>query len=136
MKKLILFSTVICLLCSANVVFAEDFDSLEGITAAQKQQLTQIQYNFKQENNSLETRIMEYNNKIEQVKNDKDKTTEQAALLTSAYERNLSTLKTQQKLLEQKTDNLYKSVLTDEQYNQYKAQQTNVQDSFNKFLQK
>ena len=75
-------------------------------------------------------------NTFAQVKNDKDKTPEQVLLLTSAYERNLSTLKTQQKVLEQKTDAMYKSVLTPEQYNQYKAQQLNVQDSFNNFLQK
>ena len=136
MKKTTLFLGIIALLASSVSVFAESFDSLENITSAQKQKLTQIQYNYKQENNSLEMRIMDYNNKIAQVKNDKDKTPEQVSLLTSAYERNLSTLKTQQKVLEQKTDAMYKSVLTPEQYNQYKAQQLNVQDSFNNFLQK
>ena len=136
MKKTTLFLGIIALLASSVSVFAEGFDSLENITSAQKQKLTQIQYNYKQENNSLEMRIMDYNNKIAQVKNDKDKTPEQVLLLTSAYERNLSTLKTQQKVLEQKTDAMYKSVLTPEQYNQYKAQQLNVQDSFNNFLQK
>ncbi len=136
MKKTTLFLGIIALLASSVSVFAEGFDSLENITSAQKQKLTQIQYNYKQENNSLEMRIMDYNNKIAQVKNDKDKTPEQVSLLTSAYERNLSTLKTQQKILEQKTDAMYKSVLTPEQYNQYKAQQLNVQDSFNNFLQK
>lgn len=136
MKKTTLLLGIITILASSASVFAEGFDSLENITPAQKQKLTQIQYNYKQENNSLEMRIMDYNNKIAQVKNDKDKTPEQVSLLTSAYERNLSTLKTQQKILEQKTDAMYKSVLTPEQYNQYKAQQLNVQDSFNNFLQK
>ena len=136
MKKTTLLLGIIAILASSASVFAEGFDSLENITPAQKQKLTQIQYNYKQENNSLEMRIMDYNNKIAQVKNDKDKTPEQVSLLTSAYERNLSTLKTQQKILEQKTDAMYKSVLTPEQYNQYKAQQLNVQDSFNNFLQK
>lgn len=136
MKKTTLFLGIIALLASSVSVFAEGFDSLENITSAQKQKLTQIQYNYKQENNSLEMRIMDYNNKIAQVKNDPDKTPEQVTLLTSAYERNLSTLKTQQKILEQKTDAMYKSILTPEQYNQYKAQQINVQDSFNNFLQK
>ena len=136
MKKTTLLLGIIAILASSASVFAYGFDSLENITPAQKQKLTQIQYNYKQENNSLEMRIMDYNNKIAQVKNDKDKTPEQVSLLTSAYERNLSTLKTQQKILEQKTDAMYKSVLTPEQYNQYKAQQLNVQDSFNNFLQK
>ncbi len=136
MKKTTLLLGVMAVLASSGIVFAEGFDSLDGITPVQMQKLTKIQYNFKQENNSLEMRIMDYNNKIAQVKNDPDKTPEQVTLLTSAYERNLSTLKTQQKILEQKTDAMYKSILTPEQYNQYKAQQINVQDSFNNFLQK
>ncbi len=136
MKKTTLLLGVMAILASSGIVFAEGFDSLDGITPVQMQKLTKIQYNFKQENNSLEMRIMDYNNKIAQVKNDPDKTPEQVTLLTSAYERNLSTLKTQQKILEQKTDAMYKSILTPEQYNQYKAQQINVQDSFNNFLQK
>ena len=137
MKKTTLLLGIIAILASSSAtVFAEGFDSLENITPSQKQKLTQIQYNYKQENNSLEMRIMDYNNKIAQVKNDKDKTPEQVSLLTSAYERNLSTLKTQQKILEQKTDSMYKSVLTPNQYNQYRLQQINVQDSFNNFLQK
>ena len=136
MKRTAILIGIATFFAFSGVVFAEGFDSLEGLTPAQMQKLTQIQYNFKQENNSLEMRIMDYNNKIAQVKNDKDKTPEQVSLLTSAYERNLSTLKTQQKILEQKTDAMYKSVLTPEQYNQYKAQQLNVQDSFNNFLQK
>ena len=136
MKKTALLIGIATIFAFSGVVFAEGFDSLEGLTPAQMQKLTQIQYNFKQENNSLEMRIMDYNNKIAQVKNDKDKTPEQVSLLTSAYERNLSTLKTQQKILEQKTDSMYKSVLTPKQYNQYKLQQINVQDSFNNFLQK
>ncbi len=136
MKKTTLLIGVMALLASSSVAIAEGFDSLENITPAQKQKLTQIQYNYKQENNSLETRIMDYNNKINQVKNDPDKTPEQVSLLTSAYERNLATLKAQQKVLEQKTDSMYKSILTPEQYNQYKVQQINVQNSFDNFLKK
>ena len=136
MKKTTLLIGIVALLASSSLAFAEGFDSLENITPAQKQKLTQIQYNYKQENNSLEMRIMDYNNKINQVKNDPDKTPEQVSLLTSAYERNLATLKAQQKVLEQRTDSMYKSILTPEQYNQYKVQQINVQDSFNNFLQK
>ena len=136
MKRTAILIGIATFFAFSGVVFAEGFDSLEGLTPAQMQKLTQIQYNFKQENNSLEMRIMDYNNKIAQVKNDKDKTPEQVSLLTSAYERNLSTLKTQQKILEQKTDSMYKSVLTPNQYNQYRLQQINVQDSFSNFLQK
>jgi len=136
MKKFALFTLVICILGSVNIVFAGTFDSLQGLTDDQMQQLTKIQNTFKQENNSLEMRIMEYNNKMARIMNDKEKTPEQVSLLAGAYERNLSTLKTQQKLLEQQTDMLYKSVLTDEQYKQYKAQQINVDESFKKFLQK
>lgn len=136
MKKTALLLGVIVILASSNIVFAEGFETLEGITPVQMQKLTRIQYNFKQENNSLEMRIMEYNNKIAQVKKDTDKTPEQISLLTSAYERNLSALKDQQEKLEQKTDALYKSIMTAEQYKQYKAQQINVQDAFKNFLQK
>lgn len=136
MKKTALLLGVIVILASSNIVFAEGFETLEGITPVQMQKLTRIQYNFKQENNSLEMRIMEYNNKIAQVKKDTDKTPEQISLLTSAYERNISALKDQQEKLEQKTDALYKSVMTAEQYKQYKAQQINVQDAFKNFLQK
>ena len=81
-------------------------------------------------------RIIEYNNKINQLKQDKDKTPEQIELLSGAYERNLETFKAQQKQLEQETDKLYKANMTEEQYLQYRALQMNVQDSFNDFLQK
>ncbi len=57
-------------------------------------------------------------------------------LLSGAYERNLETLKAQQKQLKQETDALYKSVMTDEQFKQYNERQTNADDAFKKFLQK
>lgn len=136
MKKSFLILSIMCLALTSNIVFADNFDNLQNITPVQKQKLTQIQFSFKEENNALDMRIMEYNNKLNQLKTSTDKSPEQISLLTAAYERNLSTLKEQQKQLEQKTDALYKSVMTPEQYSQYKTQQVNVEDSFNKFLQK
>lgn len=136
MKKLAIILGLIGLFFVSNMSFAEDFDALEGLTAVQKQKLSQIQYSYKQSNDSLEMRIMEYNNKIAKVKADVEKTPEQVALLTGAYERNLSTLKTQQQILKQQTEAQYKAVMTDEQYAQFKAQQINVQEAFKNFLQK
>ncbi|MCD7780076.1 MAG: hypothetical protein LUH05_05330 [Candidatus Gastranaerophilales bacterium] len=136
MKKIALLFGVILVFCAMDAAFADNFDSLEGLTAVQKQKLTQIQYNYKQQNDSLDNKIMDYNNKLQQLQNDKDKTSSQISLLSSAYERNLETLKAQQKQLKQETDASYKSVMTDEQFKQYQAQQINVDDSFNKFLQK
>ncbi len=136
MKKIALMFGVILIFCSVNTAFADNFDSLEGLTEVQKQKLTQIQYNYKQQNDSLDNKIMDYNNKLKQLQNDKDKTSSQISLLSGAYERNLETLKAQQKQLKQETDASYKSVMTDEQFKQYQAQQINVDDSFNKFLQK
>lgn len=136
MKKFALMLCIFSFISISNMTFAQEFDSLENLTEAQKQKLTQIQYNFKQDNESLEMRIMEYNNKMAKVKNDVTKTPEQVSLLTSAYERNISTLKTQQKLLQQKTEASYRAVMTDDQYAQYKAQQMNVEEAFKNFLQK
>ena len=136
MKKSALLICLFTFVCCSNMAFSQGFETLENITPVQLQKLSQIQHNFSQENNALETKIMDYTNKINQVKNDVDKTKEQVSLLTGAYERNLSTLKAQQKLLQQQTDALYKSVLTPEQYNDYRAQQIQVQDAFKNFLQK
>lgn len=136
MKKLAIILGLIGLFFVSNMSFAEDFDALEGLTAVQKQKLSQIQYSYKQSNDSLEMRIMEYNNKIAKVKADVEKTPEQVTLLIGAYERNLSTLKTQQQILKQQTEAQYKAVMTDEQYAQFKAQQINVQEAFKNFLQK
>lgn len=135
MKKTAFLLGLICAF-AGSAAFADVFDSLEGITPAQKQNLTRINFNYKQKNNDLEMRIIEYNNKINQLKQDKDKTPEQIELLSGAYERNLETFKAQQKQLEQETDKLYKANMTEEQYLQYRALQMNVQDSFNDFLQK
>ncbi|MCD7880054.1 MAG: hypothetical protein LUG16_09005 [Candidatus Gastranaerophilales bacterium] len=134
MKKTVLILSLICVFCSA--AYADIFDNLTNLTPSQKQQLTIAHNAYKQENNSIETRIMDYNNKLAQLKNDKEKSESQISLLSSAYQRNLETLKSKQAQLQKDTDAKYKSIMTLEQYNQYKAQEVNVQDSFNKFLQK
>ncbi len=136
MKKIKLFTAFLALLLTSNVVFAEMFDNLEGLTADQKQRLTNIYQGYKQENNELEMKIMDYTNKINRVKQDPDKSPEQVSLLTSAFERNIETYKSQQKLLEKTLNEQYKNVMTPEQYSQYANQQVNVQDAFSKFLQK
>lgn len=117
MKKLIF--TILSLFFSMNFVFAASFDEIEGLTPVQKQKLSNINFEFEQKNNSLNLRLNEYSDKIEMVKNDTDKTEAQKSLLVGAYERNIETLKSQQKLLKQEVDNLYKSVLTEEQYIKY-----------------
>ena len=136
MKKIKLFTAFLALLLTSNVVFAEMFDNLEGLTADQKQRLTNIYQGYKQENNELEMKIMDYTDKINRVKQDPDKSPEQVSLLTSAFERNIETYKSQQKLLEKTLNEQYKNVMTPEQYSQYANQQVNVQDAFSKFLQK
>ena len=57
-------------------------------------------------------------------------------VLTSAYQRNIESLKAQQEELANKLDDDYKSILTDEQYKQYILQKEYAQNSFSKFLQK
>lgn len=134
MKKFLLAFVALGIICSANVVMADSFDSLQNLTPVQKQKLTQIQFSYKNQIDSLETRIMEYKNKLARAKSDTTKTKEQIALLTSTYERNISTLETQKEQLESAMDNAYKSVMTLEQYKQYRAQQINVQDAFSEFV--
>ncbi len=119
MKKIIL---ILSLLISMNFVLADSFDEIEGLTLPQKQKLTNIQFEFNQKNNNLNARIDEYTKKMDAVKNDEDKTEAQKSLLTGAYERNLETLKAQQRMLLTETENLYKSVLTEEQYKIYKGE--------------
>ncbi len=125
MKKVILMLLTIGFINSS--VIAISFDEIADITPAQKQQLTQVQFNYEQKNNALDSRIKEYTNKMELVQKDEDKTEAQKTLLAGAYERNLETLKAQQKILEQETDNLYKSILTEAQFNQFKNTETNQQ---------
>lgn len=134
MKKILLALVAVCIIFSANVVIADSFDSLQNLSPVQKQKLTQIQFSYKNQIDALETKIMDYKNKLAKVKSDNTKTKEQLALLTSSYERNISTLEAQKAQLEDAMDNAYKSVMTVEQYKQYRAQQIKVQDAFSEFV--
>ncbi len=135
MKKILLV-IMVALFFNLNSVFAQDFDNLEGITPAQKQKLSQIHFRYKNEYNSIEQNIIEYNSKLAKLSQETDKSPSDIAMLKSAYERNLKTLKAQQEKLDIDIDELYKSVLTEEQYKQYKAQKVQTQEAFNNFLQK
>lgn len=135
MKKILLV-IMVALFFNLNSVFAQDFDNLEGITPAQKQKLSQIHFRYKNEYNSIEQNIIEYNSKLAKLSQETDKSPSDIAMLKSAYERNLKTLKAQQEKLDIDIDELYKSILTEEQYKQYKAQKVQTQEAFNNFLQK
>lgn len=135
MRKILLLSMAAVILAS-NAVFADTFDNLEGITPAQKNKLSQIHVQYKQEYNSLEQKMIEYNTKISKLQRETEKSPAEIAMLSAAYERNLKTLKEQQDKLEKDTDLLYKGVLTEEQYKQYQAQKVQVEDAFSNFLQK
>ncbi len=134
MKKALLF--VLLVFLTSNVSFAEMFDNLTNLSPAQKDELTRTYQKYKTEYNSYETRIMEYTDKLNKLKSDSEKTPEQMAVLTGAYERNLTTLKAQQKKLEEETDAAYQSILTVDQYKEYKEQQVNTENAFNNFLKK
>ena len=108
-----------------NSVKAVEISSTDGITAAQKQQLSRIEFDYNQKYSSIDNRIKEYTNKMEAVQKDTTKTPEQISLIMGAYERNLQTLKFQKQMLDKEIDNLYKSVLNEEQLKQYKMQKNN-----------
>lgn len=135
-KALLLVLSLFIMLASAPVFAADIFDALEGLTAAQKQQISNIYNIYQIKNNELLTKILSYTDKIANLKLNSDKTQEQIALLTGAYERNITTLKNQQAILSKETDGLYKMVLTDSQYKQYQELQLKAQNAFSNFLQK
>lgn len=128
-KNSILVCGISALFLIPAVCFAECSDLTCTITPAEQVRLNQIQYNYNQKNDVIEKRITEYTNKIDIVANDVNKTEAQKALLIGAYERNIETINAQKRQLEMETDALYKSVLGDEKYNIYKAQQKDIQDS-------
>lgn len=136
MKKLIITLSVLSLLTISGSAFAENFDSLQGLTAVQKQQLSQAQFKFKQENDALNNKIIDYQSKLAQLNRQTEKTPEQIALIKATYERNIETFKAQQEILKKQMDASYKKVMTQEQYQQYQAQQIQVQDAFANFLRK
>ena len=136
MKKLLTALIFLMTLGTFTVVNADEFDNLEGITPAQKEQIAQIQLVYKQEYNANETKIMDYTNKLNQIKQESNHDPSQQALLIGAYERNINALKSRQDQLKQETDEKYKSVLTEKQFHQYLTQQIKVENAFNDFLKK
>lgn len=136
MKKSVLFISLVCIMFSTSMALANTFEQLENLSPVQKQKLTQANQMYKLENNNLETRIMEYTDKLNRLKMDNDKTPEEKSVLIGAYERNLATFKQQQEQIKAKRDEDYKNILTIEQYEQFQAQQIDVQTKFNTFLQK
>ncbi len=136
MKKLLTALIFLMTLGIFTIVNADEFDNLEGITPAQKEQIAQIQLVYKQEYNANETKIMDYTNKLSQIKQETSHDPAQQALLIGAYERNINALKSRQEQLKQETDKKYKSVLTEKQFQQYLTQQIKVENAFNDFLKK
>ncbi|MBQ8887793.1 MAG: hypothetical protein IJY61_08850 [Candidatus Gastranaerophilales bacterium] len=134
MKRSLLAFAILGVIFSNCVVMAEEFDSLQNLTSVQKQKLSQLQFSYKTQIDALETRIMAYQDKLAKAKSDTTKTKEQIALLTGAYERNISTLETQKKQLEEAMKKSYQSVMTPQQYQQYSTQQIKVQDAFSEFV--
>ena len=134
MKKTLLALAIVGMIFSSNVVMAEEFDSLQNLTPTQKQKLSQLQFSYKTQIDALENRIMAYQDKLAKAKADTAKTKEQIALLTGAYERNISTLNAQKKQLEEAMQKSYQTVMTPQQYQQYSTQQIKVQDAFSEFV--
>ena len=138
MKKIICTLSILISLVGASVSFAnvDEFYALQGLTAAQRQQLSQAQFNYKTKNDELNNKIMSYYSKIGLIDKQLDKSAEEKALMRATYERNVETFKAQQDTLKKELDEAYKKVMTNEQYLQYQAQQMRVQNSFAQFLQK
>ena len=134
MKKLILSLTVLSIMLSANVVMAEGFDNLTNLTPVQKQKLNQIQFNYKQDYNSLETRIMDYQSKLAQVQNATDKTAQEKALIKATYEKNIATLKAQQKAVKANAEKMYQTIMTPAQFQQYNLESSKAELQMSEFL--
>ncbi len=130
MKKISLI--LIGILLFSNISFAENFDNIQELTPEQKAQLTRIINTYKIQDSELESRINNYTNKIQEILADSDKTEEQRALLQGAYERNITTLKARRQALEKEKDDMYKSILSPEQYNQ--VLQIDIQEVLNDIL--
>lgn len=120
----------------ATPAFSQDFSYLDDLSAVQKQKLSQIYHSYKQENNSLEMRIMDYQTKLNKLETLQDRSAEQINLLKTAYERNIKTLAVQQELLKSKTERMYETVMTPNQYKQHLAQQMQIENAFSDFLRK
>ena len=120
----------------ATPAISQDFSYLDDLSAVQKQKLSQIYHSYKQENNSLEMRIMDYQTKLNKLETLQDRSAEQINLLKTAYERNIKTLAVQQELLKSKTERMYEAVMTPNQYKQHLAQQMQIENAFSDFLRK
>lgn len=136
MKKFLIISLIIISAFWQNFACADDFSSLANLTNEQTAKLSEINNSFKTKNNDLENQIMVYSDKINRIKSMPDKTPEQIALMTSAFENNINALKEKQRLLKASTENLYREVLTTQQYQQYQAQQLRTENAFSDFLRK
>ena len=133
MKKIFVLIFMISL---ATPAFSQVFSYLDDLSAVQKQKLSQIYHSYKQENNSLEMRIMDYQTKLNKLETLQDRSAEQINLLKTAYERNIKTLAVQQELLKSKTERMYEAVMTPNQYKQHLAQQMQIDNAFSDFLRK
>ena len=134
MRKAIISLTVLSVLFSANIVMAEGFDNISNLTPVQKQKLNQIHFNYKQEYNSLETRIMGYESKLAQIQNDATKSVQEKALVKSTYEKNISTLKAQQNAVKANAEKMYQTVMTPAQFQQYSMQGAQAELQMSEFL--
>ena len=134
MKKSIISLTVLSILVATNAVMAEGFDNLTNLTPVQKQKLNQIQFSYKQDYNSLETRIMDYKSKLAQVDTAADKTAQEKALIKSTYERNIATLKAQQNAVKANAEKMYQTILTPAQFQQYSLQESRAELQMSEFL--
>lgn len=135
MKKIFLLIIVLSAFGSIPA-FSQDFAYIENLSPVQKQQLSRVYQAYKQENNSLEMRIINYKDKLIQLQDVSDISVEQIELLRTSYERNIKVLTTEQERLKAQTEQRYKNIMSPEQYKQYLAQQMQVENAFNEFLRK
>lgn len=134
MKKSIITLTALSILFASNIAMAEGFDNLTNLTPVQKQKLNQIHFNYKQEYNSLESRIMGYQSKLAQVENATDKSAQEKALIKATYEKNIATLKAQQKAVKANAEKMYQTVMTPAQFQQYNLQESRAEMQMSDFL--
>ena len=112
---------------SQNLAFALDSSEIDSLNFDLKQEkISRIKSDFLRQNSFYDSKILEYNDKISVVQKDENKSDAQKKLLIGAYERNIDTLKLQQKLLKQETDSLYKSVMSDDEFAKFKNSQSDI----------
>ncbi len=136
MKKYSLILALSFLLSSINICYAINIENISNLTPEQKTKIAEIQTAYTKEYNENETKIMDYTNKLNQIKADTEKTADQISILAGAYERNLIAIKARQQQLKNETEEQYHALLTEEQYKEYQMQQLQVDNAFNEFLKK